>query len=283
MERIVLALLHDRVQVGVGKPGAGVYKLCQQRLGRAGGAAEWEDAVRYLWKRHRLPRGRVLLVLPGALSGVCILSLPSMRRRRLARAVQDEMRYREEREIVADYVPIGRDALGAWRVLACACLREDLRWFIEMMERLGLRMAGITVPVEPAFRLLCNTGVMQGQSCVLLFFDGAALLSILAERGVCRYAAYRALWAEPGAPDAASGVIGAVSEILRLQTKQEPNAPPPRVYYAGCAGDDFKAYVSGLQKLGLQTAPLPQCERIRRFPQGERMGDWLMCAGGMLR
>ncbi len=284
MERIVLALLHDRVQVGVGKPGVGVYMLCQQRLERAGGAAdEWENAARYLWKRYRLPQGRVFLVLPGTLSSIRIFSLPPMRRGRLARAVQDEMQYRGEQALVAGYVPIGREASGMWRVLACSCLREDLRRLIDMIERLGLGTAGITVPVEPVFKLVRDTHEIRTRSCILLFFDGSALLSILTERGVCRYAAYSLLQDEAGAADDAGGIIGHVSEILRFRAVQDMNAPLSCIYYAGCAGGDFRACVPGLRKLGFQAVPLPRCERIRQFPAGERMGDWLMCAGGMLR
>lgn len=284
MERIVLALLHDQIQVGAGRPGAGVRVLCRRRLDPSGGLiAGWEDAVRGIWKEYGLPRRRVLLILPSAMTSAGILQLPAMRKGRLARAVRDETRYHAAREVVADCLPIGRERRGVWRVLACSCAREDFQQVIEMTDRLDLKLEAVTVPLEPAIQLMRHTRALRSGPCILIFYDGEALLFLMAERGVCRYAAQRQIPEEEGAERIAAGVTGGVADILQFQAAREENTSLSRVYYASCAGVDFRACVSGLQPFGLAAVPLPRCERICSFPPEERMSDWLLCAGGMLR
>lgn len=285
MKRVVLVLQHNRIQVGIGNPGvrAGVDMLYQMDLTRAGTIEGWEDAVRCLWETYSLPKKHILLVLPYSAFNVRSFRLPPMRNTRLARAVQDELQYNVKQELVTDYIPLEREESGVRRVLACSCPREDLQRFIDMSERLGLELEGITIPVAAALKLLHNTQGMRGQSCIWLCFDGTALLFLLVERGVCRYTTRTPLTSGPGALNFASEVTRNVSNTLQFRAAQRMNTPLSRIYYAGCTLSEFEACVSGIQSLGLQAACLPRCERVIRFPTAQRMSDWLVCSGAMLR
>lgn len=284
MKRVVLTLLHNRIQVGIGSSGAwaGIDMFHQSYLTRTDAIEGWEDAARHLWVTENLPKKHILMVLPDSAFNIRILRLPSMPNWRLTRAVRDELQYNEKQELVTDYIPLGREESGVWRILACSCLRKDLQQFIDMSKRLGFELDGVTVPVAAAVKLLRVTHGMRDQSCIWLCFDGAALLSLLVERGVCRYTTRTTLMNGPGGVNFAAGVTQNVSNILQFRTEQHMNTPLSHIYYAGCSADDFEVCASGFQSLGLQSVCLPRCEHIVRFPQWQRMSDCLVCSGAML-
>lgn len=285
MKRVVLTLLHNRIQVSIGSPGvrAGVETFYQEELSYTDSVESWEDAVRRLWETHSLPRKHILMVLPHSAFNIRILSLPPTRDGRLALAVQNELQYNVNHELVTDYIPLYREKSGVRRVLACSCPREELLRFIDMSKRLGFELEGITVPAAAALRVLRDTHGMRDQSCIWLCFDGAALLSLVVERGICYYASHTRFWDGPGEAGFATAVTRNVSNTLQFRAAQRINTPLSHVYYAGCSMRDFEGCVSGLQSLGLQAVCLPRCERIVRFPPAQRMSDWLVCAGSMLR
>lgn len=282
MKRIVLALLHNRIQVGIGSPGvkAGVDSL--YKLNCPGSIDGWENAARHLWETYSPPRKHVLMVLPDSAFKLRILTLPPMRSGCLARAARDALQYDEKYELVTDYIPLERKKIGVWRVLACSCRREDLQRYIDMTRRLELELEGITIPAAAALKLLRGARGMRDQSCIWLRFDGASLLSLLAERGVCLYAAQTSLESEPGAANFAASVVEAVSLTLQFRAERHMNAPLS-LYYAGCEMGEFEDCVPGLRRLGVQPACLPRCERIVHFPDSKRMSGWLSCSGAMLR
>lgn len=148
MEQIVLVLSHEQIQACVRTPDGGVRALYQEHLACSGTISVWEDAVRGMWRKYGLPRQHILLVLPGGVSSLCSFKLPPMRRKRLPRAVRDEIRYSAGPGQIIDYIP-DREGAGAWEILACFCQKETLRQFIDMAERLALKLEGITIPTEP--------------------------------------------------------------------------------------------------------------------------------------
>lgn len=285
MKRVVLTLLHNRIQVSIGSPGvrAGVEAFYQEDLSYPETVAGWEDAVRRLWETHSLPRKHILMVLPYSAFSIRTLSLPPVRDGRLALAVQNELQYNVEHELVTDYIPLYREKSGARRVLACSSSRENMQRFIDMSKRLKFELEGITVPAASALRLLRDTHGMRDQSCIWLCFDGATLLSLVVERGICYYASQIRFRDGPGEADFATAVTRNVSGVLQFLAAQRIRIPLSHVYYAGCSMRDFEVCVSGLQSLGLQAVCLPRCERIVHIPAAQRMSDWLVCAGAMLR
>ncbi len=287
MARVVLSFLDDWVQAGAGRPGRSprIKKLFRQPVEhRAGDELQnWEEAARALWERAALPKRHVFLVLPGSVCAVRAVALPPMKKRRLPRAVQDELQSREEREIVADCIPLGRDAAGAWRVLACACAREEMERFLGLAKRLGLRLEGVTVQMNALLNVLSAARDMRGRSFLLLSFDGGSLTSVLIENGEYRYSGAARLLSEPGTRDFATEVTRSLSGTLQFRAAERLDAPISEVYYSGCPDEDFEVCLPGVEELGLSARRLPDCARIRRLPAGERMSDWLSVAGTMFK
>lgn len=286
MKQVVLALTDDCVQVCVGSPGksAAVQFLCQERVEHTGDAiADWENSARALWAKYSLPRKHIQLILPGSASSVRGLNLPPMAAKKLPRAVQDELQSREERELVTDYIVLGKDKSGTRRVLACACPRDDLTVFLDLVKRLGLKLDGVTVPLGSLLNLLRGTKELQSQTCIWLWFEGENLISMLVEGGSYRYSGRNLFYSDPGTSNFATEVIRNVSGTLQFRAAERMNDPVSCVYYAGCSESDFEVCIPGLNELGLNVAPLPRCARIRRFPVGQSVNDWLACAGAMLK
>ncbi len=285
MARVVLSFLEDWVQAAVGSPSRSpkIRKLLRQPVGHSGenALADWEEAAGALWERERLPKRRVWLVLPGGVCAVRVVTLPPMREKELPRAVQDEMQNREERRIVADYIPLGRDGAGAWRVLACTCAREDLELFLALAKRLGLKLGGVTVQMNSILNILGAAG--NGNSCIWLFFDGGSLTSVLIENGEYRYSGGVRLFSEPGTRDFAIEVTRNLSGTLQFCAAERLETPVAEVFYAGCPDEDFEVCLPGVGELGLSARRLPDSARVRRLPPGERISDWVGAAGALFK
>jgi len=296
MKRVVLSLLDEYIQVAVGAPGPApklnaLYLEPVEAAGppepggpEDGSLSAWEAAIARLWDREKLPRRRVYLVLPGRMITVKTIDLPPMQEKRLSQAVRDELRSREDRELVTDFLPLERTDAGGWRVLAGACPREVFEDYLAMVRRLGLRLEGVTIPVTPILNLLDKMREVKGLregGCILLSFEGSCLFSILVESGVYRYAGRSRLLSEPGTLDFGVEVARKVSGTLQFQAAAHFKSPVAAVYYAGCSQSDFEVCVPGSRELGLWVERLPDCGAFHSFPEGKLLADWLNCAGLM--
>lgn len=285
MEQIILALRNDRVQVAVGKPGAtavvrGLYEEYLRTDDRISG---WEEAVRRLWEREHLPRGRVQLILPGGTAIVQSLKLPPMRRNQLSQAVQNEMQYNVDHKLITDYIPAGREKSGAWHVLTCSCLLEEMRYFPDMMKRLKLKLKCVTASAEPLLRLLRATLETQNRSLIFLCFDETYLLWVLIEDGVCRRVSCTPLRKEPGSVHFAEEAAQSVLNSIRLRNARRIEKLRPPVYLAGCTDNVFQRCGASFHVSGFPVRAMPACERIRGIPKEKPIHNWLSCVGALLK
>ena len=284
MNTTVLALQEEQVLAAVGRPGA---KPSVQALYRApahgGGMENWEKAVGALWQAHDLPTRGITLVLPDEAVTTHTVTAPRMPESRLEELVQHEMRAHDGQPVAADYLPLGTDADGRQQLFCAACRKETMAGYLAMVDRLGLRLGSVTVPMAGRLRLLRAMPSLQSMTFICLCFEGSSVLSLLVENGAYRYSSRSRVFSEPGTLDFGTEMTRSVSGTMQFHTTGRPASPLTDVFYAGCPDDDFEVCLAGIRELGLRVSRLPECPAFRTLPNGERLSDWLGCAEALIR
>ena len=280
---IVVSMLEARIQVALGRPGRhprvqALYSVPYDRL--LGDA--WEQALDALWHRYSLPRKGICLIPPWEEAVTRVLTLPNMMPKQLGQAVRHELQPSGDGEVVTDYLPLSREE-KLLTVLGGACRLPVLERYIQGFEGLGLELDRVSVPLEGPLKLLSATEEMRDKTCLWLLFDGGVVVSLLAERGNCRYAGRGRVFSRPGTEDFGREVAGVVSGAIQFQSAKQQTGPITHVYFGGCPEEGFAPCVAGIRALGPAVEPLPLCRRFRAFPEGEALGDWADCVGSFLR
>ena len=105
---IVVSILEDKIRAAVGRSGSrpfveGSFSVPYDRTSPNG----WQEALEELWKKERLSRKGITLVLPREKTVTRVIALPDMAPRHLSGVVSQEMRLTGEEELVTDYMPLG--------------------------------------------------------------------------------------------------------------------------------------------------------------------------------
>ena len=280
---IVVSILEDKIRAAVGRAGSrpfveGLFSVSYDRTSPTG----WQEALEELWKKERLPRKGITLVLPREKTVTRVIALPNMPPRQLSGVVSQEMRLTGEEELVTDYMPLSGD--GAMRdCLAVSCRKSVLEDYVRGFEALGLGLKQITVPMASQLKLLAAAEEMQDKTCLWLVFEGSGVTTILAEKGAYGYAGGGRLQAMDDREVFGREVEKIVSGTMQFQERKRRGSAITHVYFAGCTEEELEACRPGLECLGVRGQMLPGCGRFRSFPKGEQLGDWISCAGAFLR
>ncbi len=283
MDTTVVALGDSRVQVAVGRAGENPsVSVLHSALAPATGES-WLPVLEELWRGRGLARKNVWLVLPDEEVTSRVISAPDLPDKQLEELVDHEMQSREEEPVIADFTPIGRDAEGHLSLFCSACRTGVLEGYLDLFRNLGVRLAGVSVPLAGHLKLLRASREMADQTCIWLCFEESSVLSILVVNGEYRYSGYSRVFSEPGTVDFATEITRNVSGTLQFHSADRSEYAIQTVYYAGCSDDDFAVCTPELENLGLSAQPLPNCPRFRAAPEGVRLSDWLDCVGALLR
>lgn len=277
---IVVSILESCVQLGVGRGGKhpavkALYRAPYDRLTQGGNG--WEAALAALLRDHRLPRRNITLILPRQAAITKVMTLPVMGEQQTLEAIRWEIQ--GEEELVLDFLPLSTEGKTR-RILAVGCRRMALERFLDGFSRLGLEPTRISLPLESLLKLLSAYDAMK--TALWLLFDGGAVTSFLTQQGTYRYAGSGRIFAQRGTAELGAEVERIVSGTMQFHAAEHPADPITHVYYAGCTEGEFFPCLAPLRALGLTVQPLPQCSRVT-LPAGEKLGDWVYCAGSFLR
>ena len=280
---IVVSILEDKIRAAVGRSGSrpfveGLFSVPYDRTSPNG----WQEALEELWKRERLPRKGITLVLPREKTVTRVIALPDMAPRHLSRVVSQEMRLTGEEELVTDYMPLGGEQAMRDH-LAVSCRKSVLEEYVRGFEALGLGLKQITVPMASYLKLLAAMEEMKDKTCLWLVFEGSGVTTILAENGAYGYAGGGRLQSPTDREAFGREVEKIVSGTMQFQERKRRGSAITHVYFAGCPEAALEACLPGLERLGVRGQMLPACERFCAFPKGECLGDWAGCAGAFLR
>ena len=283
MDTTVVALGDSRAQVAVGQVGerpsvSALYSVPAPTTGES-----WLPVLDELWRGHGLARKNVWLVLPDEEVTSRVISAPDLPDKQLEELADHEMQSREEEPVTADFIPVGRDAEGHLSLFCAACRTGVLEGYLDLFRNLGVKLAGVSVPMAGRLKFLRASEAMKNQTCIWLCFEESSVLSILVVNGEYRYSGHSRVFSEPGTVDFATEITRNVSGTLQFHAAARSEYAIQAVYYAGCSDDDFAVCVPELKNLGLASQPLPNCPQFRAAPEGVRLGDWMSCVGALLR
>ena len=283
MDTTVVALGDSRVQVAVGQAGESPSVSALYSAHAPATGESWLPVLEELWRGRGLSRKNVWLVLPDEEVTSRVIPAPDLPHKRLEELVDHEMQSREEEPVVADFTPIGRDAEGHLSLFCAACRTGVLEGYLDLFRNLGVRLAGVSVPLAGHLKLLRASREMADQTCIWLCFEESSVLSILVVNGEYRCSGHSRVFSEPGTVDFATEITRNVSGTLQFHSAARSEHAIQTVYYAGCSDDDFAVCTPELENLGLSAQPLPNCPQFRAAPEGVRLSDWLDCVGALLR
>ncbi len=282
MSNVYVVLQEEQVRVAVGKPGAHpvlekMYTAPVYRSDMEG----WAEALRSLWAAHKLPTSGLTLVLPGNAVTVKTITVPKMPEKKLDELVHQQMQSRSEQEVAADFQDMGVDENGRRQLYCVSCPQATIASYLEMMERLKLRVSRITEPLSGYLKVLDVMAPLKQQTCVWLSFEGGSMLSILVENGQYRYSSRSRIFSEPGTIDFGTEISRSISGMLQFHASQRSTHPITHVYYSCCPEDTFEVCLPNIRNLGLIAGPLPESDAVHMGSRSLRMCDCVPCVGAM--
>lgn len=279
MSDTVIVLQESSVLIGKGKAGQ-VPKIQETKRipieGYGNLVEQWDQILMDYQKTH--VGEPVRLVVPAGYSSVRVSRIPYATGKQLNQMAQKVL---EEgfKEGVSDYAVIDADKKNGICLCCGGLEQEAIDHLRELGTRGGLKITGITVPMEGYLRLLQQKKEYREKTAVFLFFEENSVTSILCKKGIYHYSTRSRIFSEPGTLDFGTEIVRNISGILQFYSGSREDDPITDVYYAGCEPEDFEVAVEGLGTMNLQ---------VSGFHVGNEYGmretaaePWLLCIGGL--
>ena len=284
MRQTVIVFQEDCILTAAGREGKYPTITEAERFdlqGQGDSFDRWRQALERLAARQKPEKVR--LVLPAGLCVTRVLQLPGSRGKRFSEMAAREVRENFRNEIT-DYSIARRENRSRTSVDICAggVEKETLERFLHICEETGLRVNGITVPMEGYLKLVKYLEHFDERTGIYLFFEDGSMTSILCQKGRYLYSRRTRLFSEPGTLDFGTEIVRSISGIIQFYAGRSQEDPITEVCYGGCLDEDFEASVDGIQNLNLKVSPMVIDRKIY-VPGGKKAADWISCIGALSR
>lgn len=282
MSQTVIVFQEDCILTAAGREGKYPAITEAERFelqGQGDSFDRWRQALERLTARRRPEQVR--LVLPANLSVTRVLKLPDSRGKQLSEMAAREVQENFRNEIT-DYSIIRREKKIGVDICAGGAEQGNLEDFLRICKETGLRVSGITVPMEGYLRLMQCLEHFHERTAIYLFFESGSMTSILCQKGQYLYSSRTRLFSEPGTLDFGTEIVRSISGIIQFYAGRSQEDPITEVCYAGCPDEDFEVSVEGIQNLKLEVSPMVIDRRIS-VPGQESASDWISCIGALMR
>ena len=239
----------------------------------------WRQALEKLEARHNPEQVR--LVLPAGLCVTRVLQLPYGKGKQLAEMAAREVRENFRNEIT-DYSIVRRENKIGVDICAGGAEQGNLERFLHICEETGLRVNGITVPLEGYLKIMQHLEHFYKRTGIYLFFEAGSMTSILCQKGQYLYSSRTRLFSEPGTLDYGTEIVRSISGILQFYAGRSQEEPITEVCYGGCPDEDFEVSEEGIRNLNLNVSPMVIDRKIS-VPGREKASDWIPCIGALIR
>lgn len=239
----------------------------------------WRQALERLAERKKPEQAR--LVLPAGLCVTRMLQLPDSKGKQLAEMAVREMRENFRNEIT-DYSVVRRENKSGVDICAGGAEQGNLERFLRICEETGLRVNGVTVPLEGYLKLMQHLEHFRERTAIYLFFETGSMTSILCQKGQYLYSSRTRLFSEPGTLDYGTEIVRSISGIIQFYAGRSQEEPITEVCYGGCPDEDFEVSVEGIRNLNLNVSPMVIDRKIS-LPGREKAADWISCIGALIR
>lgn len=282
MEKRVIVFQEEYILAAAGKEGKfPVLSRTEKAALPAQGEVfdQWKQALSGLspeWKEEP-----VRLVLPAGMCATRVLKIPYGRGKQLKAMAAGEIQDSFKNE-VADYAFLHGDPKEGVSLCAGGADEGILEKFLGICREEGIRVDGITVPMDGYLQVIKQSESLQKGAVVCLFFEGGGMTSVLCLDGRYRYSSRSRLFGEPGTLDFGTEIVRNISGLLQFYASEKSDAPITQVFYAGCPEEDFAVSEEGIEGLGLKVSPMTLDARISVAGE-ETASDWILCIGAMIR
>lgn len=236
---------------------------------------EWKNAV-IQYKTRRNP-SQIRLVLPASYSSARVTQIPFAKGKQLTRMAENVLAENGGEEI-SDYGIISADKKSGVCLCCAGAENEFLQKLQGMIRETNLPVRSITVPVECYLKALAPVEKAQKESVVVLIFEENSVTSILFRGAQYLYSTRSRIFSERGTLDFGTEIVRNISGILQFYSTTKLETPLTKVYYAGCADDDFEVSESGLRGMNLEVQPL---DLDFQFDARGNAEDWISCIGAL--
>lgn len=282
MSQTVIVFQEDCILTAAGREGKYPVVTEAERFelqGQGDSFDRWRQALERLSQRRRPEQVR--LVLPANLSVTRVLKLPDSRGKQLAEMAAREVQENFRNEIT-DYSIIRREKKIGVDICAGGAEQGNLEDFLRICRETGLRVSGITVPMEGYLKLMQCLEHFHERTAIYLFFEAGSMTSILCQKGQYLYSSRTRLFSEQGTLDYGTEIVRSISGIIQFYAGRSQEEPITEVCYAGCPDEDFEVSVEGIQNLNLNVSPMVIDRKIS-VPGQEKAADWISCIGALIR
>lgn len=280
MSRTVLVFEEEAILAAAGQEGKTPHIRQVERVvltGFGDAFSRWREGLTGL--KEKMDLSEVRLILPATMCSTKMIQLPYAKGKQLDAMAKREM---EEafRSDIMDYSVM--EAGKAGMSLCCGSAEENvLKQFMELLDGLGIRVSGVSVPMEGLLRVLSGVEAYRTKTAIFLFFEEGGMTSVLSQNGQCRYSTRSRLFSERGTLDFGTEIIRNISGILQFQTASKSGEAITDVYYAGCSDADFEVSLEGIAGLNLKAHRLDTGQGVTLPPQAKAV-DWTACVGALM-
>lgn len=282
MSQTVIVFQEDCILAASGREGKYPVITEVKRIdlqGQGDSFDRWQKALERLSEKQKPEQAR--LVLPAGLSVTRVLKLPDSKGKQLAEMAEREMRENFRNEIT-DYFVVCQEKKSGVDICTGGAKQENVEDFLRICRENGIRVSGITVPMEGYLKLMQYLEYFRERTAIYLFFEAGSMTSILCQKGKYLYSSRTRLFSEPGTLDFGTEIVRSISGIIQFYAGQNHEEPITEVCYGGCPDEDFEASVEGIRNLNLKVSPMAIDKKIS-LAGAKKATDWISCIGAMIR
>ena len=189
-------------------------------------------AITECWKINKLPKGEVTLILNSPQLRANIIEMPVMPEKKITEYVQRETKDGRLAKPVTAWYMLEKDTKKKQqKVIAETCDAQFVNTYTEIFNRAGIKLVDIHDGVNLAIVLLKNA--TRNKTVVYMILDGTSLVTIFFSQGQYFYHSTKRVFTQPGTPDFAKEIFGAISEIRQFASAQQLKDVIEEIQFAG--------------------------------------------------
>ena len=246
--------------------------------------ADLAGALKAFFARHKLPAGRVALIVGGSQFVHRVISLPAMSEKKRLAVLAHELSSggAETTAPLDDYMLLARDVkTRADTVLATRVEQSVIAGYAALAKAAGFKLYSIDLGLAAPIKAVRTIPALQSETFVLLHFDDDTVSACLFVKGQYTYSTRSRLFNPRGSAESGAEIAQKLSGILQFHIAGKSENPITTVYFAGADADDLAVCRPGCEALALRVAQFPDSPTVK-LPEGTALAQTLSAAGNLI-
>jgi hypothetical protein len=217
--------------------------------------------IRSLWNQAKLPKNNVFLSVEGNQIKTNRVTVPeNINSRKIKEIVSREF---ASNEVSIDdnyftYFPSDSKQM----VYGIAAEKKFLEEMVALLEKAGLKVAGIYTSRCSAIVLLNYIDVIKDKNCAILSMSGDMLMMILVDNGKYAGLSNIRIFSEHGTPSFGAEVARNLNQLIQYQASQKTSGKIDAAYFIGIDKADFNACNEQAAAIGITSYELDSIDKI---------------------